>query len=115
MMKGKRTTPTAILGLATPAEKPRVVSISGKPPVRLPPSRRCGKCGGVVGPAQPEERECACELVRCVMVDGMVVYLTRAELNLIISARPVEVPGTDLGRLDTGDTRQETIPARKTS
>jgi hypothetical protein len=74
--------------------------IAGKTPGICPPSRRCGKCGGIVGPAKPGERKCTCEQVACVMVDGTVVYLTRTELKLIISARPVDVPGTDLGWLD---------------
>ena len=66
------------------------------------PSRRCGKCGGIVGPSKPEERECACEQVRCTTADGKVVYLTLAELNLIISARPVDVVQTDLTHLYGG-------------
>jgi len=76
--------------------------IAGNAPNRYPPSRRCGKCGGIVGPAKPEERECTCEQVRCTMADGTVVYLTRAELNLIISARPVDVLPGDLSSLAAG-------------
>ena len=101
-MKSKRTKPMVNPGHVAPAEKPLPAAITGKTSVTLQPSRRCGKCGGVVGPAQPGERKCGCEQVRCVTMDGMVVYLTRAELNLIISARPVEVPGTDPGWLDAG-------------
>ncbi len=76
--------------------------IAGNAPKRYPPSRRCGKCGGTVGPAKPEERQCTCEQVRCVTADGVVVYLTRAELKFIISARPVEVPQGDLASLAHG-------------
>jgi hypothetical protein len=76
--------------------------IAGNDPKTYAPSRRCGKCGGIVGPAKPEERECTCEQVRCTLADGTVVYLTRAELNLIISARPVDgLPG-DLSSLAAG-------------
>jgi hypothetical protein len=76
--------------------------IAGNAPKTYQPSRRCGKCGGVVRTANSGERECTCEQVVCVLADGTVVYLTRGELNLIISARPVEVPGTDPGCLDAG-------------
>ena len=75
--------------------------IAGNAPKRYPHNRRCGKCGGM-GTANPGERKCDCEQVACVLADGTVVYLTRGELNLIISARPVEVPGADPVWLDTG-------------
>ena len=76
--------------------------IAGNAPKTYQPSRRCGKCGGIVGPAKPEEWECTCEQVRCTMADGTDVYLTRAELNLIISARPVDVLPGDLSSLAAG-------------
>lgn len=81
--------------------------IAGNAPKRYPPSRRCGKCGGIVGPAKPGERECTCEQVRCVTADGFVVYLTRAELNLIIWARPADLVQTDLASLAGGTARKD--------
>jgi hypothetical protein len=81
--------------------------IAGNNRKKYPPSRRCGKCGGTVGPAKPGERECTCEQVRCTMADGTVVYLTRAELKLIISARPVDVLPGDLSGLDVGNARRD--------
>jgi hypothetical protein len=41
------------------------------------------------------------------MADGTVVYLTRAELKLIISARPVDVLPVDLSGLDVGNARRD--------
>jgi hypothetical protein len=81
--------------------------IAGHAANRYTRSRRCGKCGGIVGPSKPEERECACEQVRCTMADGKVAYLTLAELNLIISARPVDVVQTDLTHLYVVNTEHE--------
>ncbi len=59
-------------------------------------SRRCGNCGGIIGSSGPGEKNCTCEQVRCVTAQGSVIYVTQAELDFILSARPPEVVQIDV-------------------